>query len=243
MTFDVIPAIDLRGGRVVRLRQGDYAQETVFGDDPVELARGYGSAGAAWLHVVDLDGARTGRFDNLRTLTAIAGLPGLRIQAGGGVRSATDVQRLLDAGASRVVVGSHAVLEPAATAAWIGRFGAARIVPALDAREEDGTWRLPVHGWTNDVDRKLDELAGFYAQAGAQHLLCTDIARDGTLGGFNLRLYADLRDWAPRVQIIASGGARTLDDIRAARTAGAGAVLLGRALLEGAFTLQDALQC
>lgn len=243
MSFDAIPAIDLRGGRVVRLRQGDYARETVFAEDPVALARSYADAGAAWLHVVDLDGARSGWFENLEAVAAIAGIPELRIQAGGGVRSVDDVQRLLDAGVARVVVGSVAVQAPEATVAWIRRFGPNRIVPALDTRFDGESWRLPVHGWTEAAAPRLDELARHYATAGAEWLLCTDISRDGMLQGFNLQLYERLRAWAPGLRILASGGARTLDDIHAARAAGVAGAVLGRALLEGAFTLREALAC
>lgn len=243
MSFEIIPAIDLRGGRVVRLRQGDYARETEFHVDPVELAREYAAAGACWLHVVDLDGARSGRFENLAVVERIAAAASLRMQVGGGVRSADDVQRLLGAGAARVVVGSVAVRDPEGTARWLGEFGAERLVLALDVRRQAQGWRLPVRGWIEDSGVELAGLAVRYAAAGARHVLCTDIARDGTLGGFNLHLYRDLLNVAPSFRVQASGGAHSLDDIRAAREAGAGAVILGRALLERRFTLAEALAC
>ncbi|HEX7370326.1 MAG TPA: 1-(5-phosphoribosyl)-5-[(5-phosphoribosylamino)methylideneamino]imidazole-4-carboxamide isomerase [Rhodanobacteraceae bacterium] len=243
MSFQVIPAIDLRGGRVVRLRQGDYARETVFPDDPVELAQRYADEGAEWLHVVDLDGARGGQFQNLTAIEAITRTHALKIQAGGGVRTTDDLRRLYSAGVTRVVVGSLAVENPYATAIWVTQFGADRLVLALDVRRQAGAWRLPVHGWTEDSCVQLETLATHYARAGARHLLCTDIARDGTLGGFNLDLYRDLRDTAGDFDVQASGGACSLDDIRKVRAVGVRAVVLGRALLERRFTLKEALKC
>ena len=243
MSFEVIPAIDLRGGRVVRLRQGDYARETVFADDPVGLARRYADDGARRLHVVDLDGARSGRFENLDVVESIVGACQLDVQAGGGVRDGDDLRRLYGAGVARAVVGSVAVRDPATVAKWIGQFGADRLVLALDVRMQGKTWRLPVHGWTEDSSVELESLASHYARAGARHVLCTDVSRDGTLGGFNLELYRDVRKLAPDFAVQASGGACSLDDIRAVRVAGASAVILGRALLEGRFSLKGALQC
>lgn len=243
MSFQVIPAIDLRGGRVVRLRQGDYARETAFAGDPAALAQRHAAAGATWLHVVDLDGARAGRFANLAVIAAIARQGQLQVQAGGGVRATADVERLLAAGVARVVVGSVAVTAPDTVLRWLADFGAGRIVVALDARRVDGTWRLPVRGWTVDSGCTLDALVTRYAQAGAQHILCTDIGRDGMLEGINAALYRRLHALAPQCEIQASGGARSLDDIRTARAAGAAAIILGRGLLEGAIDLSAALAC
>lgn len=242
MNFDVIPAIDLRGGQVVRLKQGDYAQQTTYAADPRELAGRYAEAGARWLHLVDLDGARSGRLDNLAVIAAIA-TDGMAIQAGGGVREEADLQRLFDAGVQRVVVGSVAVRDPARVAAWLAKYGAERLTLALDTRHAEGRWVLPSAGWTEVEARTLDELAPWYAARGARHLLCTDIDRDGMLAGFNLDLYRHLVTSVPQLALQASGGVRSLDDIRAARDAGANAVILGRALLEGSFTVAEALAC
>jgi phosphoribosylformimino-5-aminoimidazole carboxamide ribotide isomerase len=242
MTFEVIPAIDLRGGRVVRLRQGDYAQQTTYAADPRELAQRYADAGARWLHLVDLDGARSGGLENLAVIQAIAS-SGMQIQAGGGVRGEDDVQRLFDAGVQRVVLGSVAIRDPELVAGWLAKHDAERLTIALDTRHIDGRWTLPSAGWTESETRTLDELAPWYAAHGAHHLLCTDIERDGMLGGFNLDLYRHLADSVPQLAVQASGGVRSLDDIRAAREAGAQSVILGRALLEGRFTVEEALAC
>ena len=240
--FEVVPAIDLRGGQVVRLKQGDYAQQTRYAVEPCGLARRYADAGARWLHLVDLDGARSGSLDNLAVIQSIAG-DGMAIQAGGGVREEADLQRLFDAGVRRVVLGSVAIRHPERVADWLSRYGAERLTLALDTRRIDRRWTLPSAGWTEVETRTLDELAPWYAERGARHLLCTDIDRDGMLAGFNLDLYRHLSDSVPSLAVQASGGVRSLDDIRAAREAGARGVILGRALLEGRFTVEEALAC
>jgi len=242
MNFDIIPAIDLRDGRVVRLRQGDYTQQTTYPTDPRELAQRYMHAGARWLHLVDLDGARSGNLDNLAVIKAIAA-DGMQIQSGGGVRDEEDVRRLFDVGVHRVVLGSVAIRDPEQVARWLAIYGSERITIALDTRRIDDRWTLPSAGWTALETRTLDELAPWYAAHGARHLLCTDIERDGMLAGFNLTLYRHLADTVPQLAVQASGGVRSLVDIRAARDSGARGVILGRALLEGRFTLEEALAC
>ena len=242
--FTPYPAIDVRGGRVVRLAQGDYARETRYGDDPLAIIRAYAEQGAQWLHLVDLDAARAGGYTLAPLLADIRATTPLRVQTGGGVRSREDVARILDAGAERVVVGSLSVREPETVVAWLREFGAERLTVALDTRQDDaGTWRLPVHGWTEDAGATLDDLARRYAQAGLRHLLSTDIARDGMLSGPNLDLYRHLRSLAPDLQVQASGGVRALEDIAAAREVGCAGIVLGRALLEGRFDLRGALAC
>ncbi|GLQ94826.1 1-(5-phosphoribosyl)-5-[(5-phosphoribosylamino)methylideneamino]imidazole-4-carboxamide isomerase [Dyella acidisoli] len=242
MNFEVIPAIDLRNGQVVRLKQGDYAQETQYAAAPHEIAARYAQAGAGWLHVVDLDGARAGDLANLSVIEALA-KAGMQVQAGGGVRAEEDILRLFKVGVRRVVVGSVAIREPERVAEWLDKHGAERFTIALDTRRRDNRWTLPSAGWTEDEARTLDELAPWYAAHGARHLLCTDIERDGMLAGFNLELYQHLAQTVPQLAVQASGGVRSLEDIRAARAAGARGVILGRALLEGRFTLEDALAC
>jgi phosphoribosylformimino-5-aminoimidazole carboxamide ribotide isomerase len=242
MTCTVYPAIDVREGRVVRLAQGDYARETRYPADPLALAMAYADAGAAWLHLVDLDAAREGGYRLAALLRAIADDGRLQVQTGGGVREAVDVQQVLDAGAARVVVGSLAIREPERVEGWLRRFGSERIVIALDARaDEDGVWRLPTHGWTRGSGVELDALLAHYARAGAIHLLCTDIGRDGMLQGPNLALYRRIAlDW-PGLAVQASGGVREAGDVDAARAAGCAGVVLGRALLEGRFALAEVL--
>lgn len=247
-TFVVYPAIDVRGGRVVRLLQGDYARETRYGDGPLTLAKRYAEAGARWLHLVDLDAARAGGYTLLPQLARIKAETGLRVQTGGGVREQRDLDALLAGGADRVVVGSLAVREPETVAGWVAAYGAARVTVALDTRRDgDGRWTLPVHGWTEqDPDGGgygLDLLAKAYADVGLAHLLCTDIARDGMLSGPNLKLYRHLHALAPTLALQASGGARDAADVRAARAAGCAGIVLGKTLLEGRLELAEALRC
>ncbi|MDQ1062874.1 1-(5-phosphoribosyl)-5-[(5-phosphoribosylamino)methylideneamino]imidazole-4-carboxamide isomerase [Stenotrophomonas sp. SORGH_AS_0282] len=244
MSFTVYPALDIREGRVVRLLQGDYAQQTTYGDDPLPRAKAFAAAGASWMHLVDLDAARAGGYTLAPLLSAIASESSLKVQTGGGIRRRDDVARLLDAGAARVVVGSVSVREPETVIGWLQAFGADRLTIALDARQaDDGRWLLPVHGWTETADVTLDELAQRYAQAGMRHLLCTDIARDGMLSGPNIDLYRHLSNLLPGVAVQASGGVRSAADVADAKAVGCGGAILGKALLEGRMTLQEALAC
>lgn len=241
MTFILYPAIDIREGRVVRLRQGDYDAETRYADDPLALAKRYAEAGAEWLHLVDLDAAKAGGWTLGPLVEAIRRETTLKVQTGGGVRDDADVLTILGAGASRVVIGSLAVRQANRVLGWMERFGNDRITIALDARADDaGVFRLPVHGWTEASGLALFDLLKRYADTGLRHLLCTDIARDGMLAGLNLDLYREIATRFPEVAVQASGGVASLDDVLGARAAGAGGAILGKALLDGRFTMVDA---
>ena len=244
MNFEIYPAIDIREGRVVRLLQGDYAQETSYSNDPLEVARNYKNAGAVWLHLVDLDAAKAGSYTLLKTATRMQKEIGLKIQTGGGIRKKMDVEGLINAGIDRVVIGTLAIKQPELVAECIHEFGTERITVALDTRQdENGVWQLPVKGWTEQSEKNLFDMLDFYQENGLRHLLCTDIARDGMLSGLNNDLYAEIANRFPAVEVQASGGVKTLQDIRDAKIAGAGGAILGRALLEGRFSLQEALAC
>lgn len=243
--FTLYPAIDVRAGAVVRLAQGDYARETRYPGDPGTIAEAYADAGAQWLHLVDLDAARDGGYVLDGLLRAIKQrATRLRVQTGGGVRSEADLERLFAAGADRVVIGSLAMSDPERVAGWLEHYGNERLTVALDARcMDDGSWWPASHGWTRIGDRSLADLVAFYERRGLRHLLCTDISRDGMLAGPCVELYALLAQWAPRLQVQASGGARDGDDVRIARDAGCAGIVLGRALLEGRIELAEALRC
>jgi phosphoribosylformimino-5-aminoimidazole carboxamide ribotide isomerase len=244
MTFELLPAIDVRAGRVVRLRQGDYDRQTTYDDAPLATAQRFARAGARWLHLVDLDAARLGGYSLHALVADIVRTTGMAVQTGGGVRDEAGLKAVLAAGARRVVLGTVAVRDPARVLDWLQRHGADRLVLALDVREDaDGAWRVPVEGWTRDGDDTLEALLQRYADAGLRHVLCTDIRRDGMLAGFNVALYARLAARWPQLAFQASGGVRDVGDVRAARASGAGAAILGRALLEGHLDLAEALAC
>lgn len=244
MKFEIYPAIDIRDGRVVRLMQGDYAQETSYSNQPLEIAQAYKNAGASWLHLVDLDAAKAGTYTLLEIAGFMQNVIGLKIQSGGGIRSKADIELLADAGLDRIVVGTLAVKQPELVADCIAQFGADRITVALDTKQDgNGVWQLPVKGWTEPSEKNLFEMLAFYQGRGLRHLLCTDISRDGMLSGLNNVLYGEIAKLFPGISVQASGGVKALQDIRDAKAAGAGGAILGRALLEGRFTLQEALTC
>ena len=237
----VYPAIDLRGGRCVRLRQGDVAAETVFADDPVEAARRWTSEGAEWLHVVNLDGAlgRSGA-ENLRALERILAAVKLPLQFGGGLRSLDDVARLLELGVARVILGTVAVREPQVVADALAHYGAERVSVGLDARGG----RVAIHGWVDTADVDALELAGQMRALGVTRVVYTDIGRDGMLSGVNLEATVRLAR-ASGLKVIASGGVSSVEDIRALwehETEGIEGVIIGMALYRGAVRLRDALR-
>lgn len=239
----IIPAIDLRDGRVVRLRQGDFEQTRHFDYAPVELAQRYADAGARWLHVVDLDGARAGKPMQADLLTRIASI-GIPVQAGGGIRSHDDIERLLDAGVARVVVGSLAVRDPAIFVQSLEAFGSDKLCLALDLRRDaGGHWRPAVEAWRSDSDVDSAELLGGFTAAGLRHVLSTDIAQDGMSAGPNLALYRELATQWPRIAWIASGGVRDRRDVNALAETGVAACVAGTALLDGTLALEEIAAC
>ena len=240
----IYPAIDLRSGRVVRLTEGRFDQETSYGDDPVAVARGFAAAGARWLHVVDLDGAKDPAQRQTALVTRLARESGLAMQTGGVIRRAEQVQALLDAGATRVIVGSLAVTTPSLVAGWLEKFGGEKIVLALDARADtQGVFRLATAGWQQTSALTVADLVARYLPHGLRHVLCTDIGRDGKLTGPNTVLYVGLRTRFPAVQWQASGGVASLADLRGLKSAHLAGAIVGRALYENKFTLTEALAC
>jgi phosphoribosylformimino-5-aminoimidazole carboxamide ribotide isomerase len=232
--IELYPAIDLRGGKCVRLQQGDFARETVYDADPVAVARAFAEAGAPWIHVVDLDAARQGEPVNRLIVEAIASAVaphGVHVQTGGGVRTVDDAARLTDAGIARVVMGTAAVRDPSLVEQ---ASRVARVAVGLDHRGGE----LAVHGWTDASGVLLaDAIAWFPA---AEAFVVTDIGRDGTLEGPDL---AGLADLAARtnVPLIASGGVSSIADLVAFRVLPITGVITGKALYEGRFTISDAL--
>lgn len=233
----IYPAIDLRGGNVVRLRQGDPHRQTVYSDDPAEVAARWHQAGADWLHVINLDGALDTANDNLALLPDLARLD-LAIQFGGGVRGLEDAARILEIGATRVIMGTALTQNPDLAGEIVARFGAERLVVALDARQG----RVATHGWQQDSAWTPAELGRRFADLGVIHALYTDVSRDGELEGVNVAATVALAE-ATGLQVIASGGVSSLSDVIALRDTGkvAGAIL-GTALYEGIVDLAEAIR-
>lgn len=229
----LIPAIDLRGGRCVRLYQGDFAAETRYEHSPRELLEKYRALGASWVHIVDLDGARDGVLANRQVIVELAAQRGLRLQVGGGIRSAEVIEDLISSGIERVVIGSAAVERPDEVIGWMSRFGAHRICLALDVRhDERGEPQVRTRGWKSGTATSLWEALQVYPAAGVRHVLCTDIERDGALAGPNLDLYYDAMERFPRIAWQASGGVRDAADLAALARTGVAAAVSGKALLE-----------
>ncbi len=237
--FELLPAIDLVGGRVVRLRQGDFDRETAYGSDPAAVARWFVEAGARWIHVVDLDGARTGRPVQHAAIRAVleAVGEGTRVEVAGGLRTIEAAAAMLGSGAARVVLGTAALADAGLVGTLIGTYGADRIAVAIDVREG----RAVGQGWASGAAGTLatDAIAAL-ADAGVTTFEVTAIDRDGLLGGPDLGLYERLVR-PGRGEIVASGGVTTLDDLRALRTLGCAGAILGRALYEGRLGLSEAL--
>ncbi len=242
--MELIPAIDLRGGRCVRLLQGRFDAETEYASDPGELLDHYQSFGATVVHVVDLDGARDGVQANRAIIAQLAAGASARLQVGGGVRSAGTVAELLALGVARVVVGSLAVTEPQEVRRWLGRYGAERIVLALDVRVDDaGRPMLATHGWERQTVRCLwdvlaDSVDGFGAVP-LRHVLCTDVECDGALSGPNIDLYTQAVRRFPGIAWQASGGVRDIADLPALAACGVAAAVSGRALLEDRLPVEE----
>jgi phosphoribosylformimino-5-aminoimidazole carboxamide ribotide isomerase len=232
----IYPAMDLIGGRVVRLRQGRFDAVTHYSATPAEALRQFAEAGAEWAHVVDLDGARAGRPVQHELIAEIAASTPLRLQVAGGFREREHLSCMFDAGLARVVVGSLAVGEPETVRRWIREFGAERITLSLDVRLVAGTPYVASGGWTEDSGRSLWDVAALYP--GARHLLVTDIGSDGMLDGPNVALYEEIARRLPDAAVQASGGVSSLADLARLRTDGA---IIGRALWEGQISLEEAV--
>ena len=240
----IIPAIDLIDGCVVRLHQGNYGARRDYGEDPLVRLQRYQASGAQLLHIVDLTGAKDPKARQIPLLRELLGSLSIPVQTGGGIRSADDVRSLLDAGAARVVVGSAAVKRTDEVAGWMKTFGADKLVLALDVRiNKAGNAEVAVSGWQENSGVLMDDLIRAFEPSGLRYVLTTDISKDGTLAGPNTALYAKLAQTFPNIDFQTSGGIGSLDDIRAVSHTGAAGVIVGRALLEGKFTLEEAIEC
>lgn len=236
----IIPAIDIKDGQCVRLLRGDFKKQTVYSADPSSVATQFSDLAVDDLHIVDLDGARSGKQDNVGLVARIAAQSGLAVQVGGGIRTRQDVANWLQSGATRCVVGSTAIRNPDVVSAWMDEFGKDAIVLALDVRiGADGQPLLSTDGWTKSAGTSLWECLAAYSRFENHHVLCTDIERDGAMSGPNLELYAQILDRYPGVRLQASGGIRSIEDLQALADLGVPAAISGRALLDGAISASE----
>jgi len=236
----LIPSIDLRGGRCVRLLKGDFEAETQYDFEPHELLVRYRDLGASWLHIVDLDGARDGQLANRSIVVSLASQRAVRLQVGGGVRSGAVVNDLLAHGVERVVIGSTAVEHPELVVSWLGQHGPERICLAFDVHiDAAGTPLLHTRGWREATEVSLWSAVESFGRAGLKHVLCTDIARDGALSGPNRGLYAEAVRRFPDIRWQASGGVSNAADLTDLATTGAAAAISGKALLEERITPEE----
>lgn len=231
----IFPAIDLRGGKVVRLLKGDYDQMTVFGDDPLAVAKKFAAAGAEFLHVVDLDGAKDGDNPNFDAVGELAAGSGLKVEIGGGIRSEETIKKYLDAGVWRVILGTIAVKNPAFTADMIKKYGA-RVAVGVDI---DGR-NVAIHGWTEVSEITVDQIFARLAADGVSCIICTDISKDGAMEGTNRQLYRELSEKYP-VDIVASGGVSSMEDVSALADMGVYGAIIGKALYTGDIDLAAAI--
>ena len=229
----LIPSIDLRNGRCVRLLKGNFDQETRYDLEPHELLHRYRALGASWLHVVDLDGAKDGKLANRSVIVRLASTKALKIQVGGGVRSTAVVDDLLRNGIDRVIVGSAAVEKPAEVHGWLKKYGAEKIGLAFDIRHDaQGSPRVVIRGWTKESTLSLWEAIDSYLPHGLKHVLCTDVELDGALAGPAVKLYEEGVKRYPQIAWQASGGVRSAADLTALAATGSAAAISGKALLE-----------
>ncbi len=234
MLIELIPAIDIIGGRCVRLTKGDYAQKKEYGD-PVEMAREFERLGFKRLHVVDLDGAKSKHVVNIDTLRAICKATNLVVDFGGGVKTDDDLELAFSAGAQMVTAGSIAVTSPEVVEGWIKKYGAERIILGADVR--DG--KISINGWQEESALTLMDFLESYINKGITRVLCTDISKDGMLGGTAVELYQAIMSRWPQLHLIASGGVSCIEDIEALDAAAIPAVVFGKAIYEGRIDLKE----
>jgi phosphoribosylformimino-5-aminoimidazole carboxamide ribotide isomerase len=238
--MNIIPAIDLKDGKCVRLLRGDFDKATEYSDDPAQVARQFAALAARDLHIVDLDGARFGEQRNKELVASIADESNLTVQLGGGIRDAETVEKWLAAGVSRCVIGSLAISEPDTVKAWLTRFGGDRIVLALDVKmDAQNEPIITTHGWTKDSEATFFESVNDFMSAGLQHVLCTDVSRDGAMTGPNFELYQRIMEAYPELLLQASGGVRHIEDLEQLRRLGVPAAISGRALLDGEISAEE----
>ncbi len=233
--IELIPAIDIIGGRCVRLSQGDYERQTTYDAEPADMVKRFADCGVKRVHVVDLDGAKAAQPENLPTLEKMAGVNGVSIEWGGGLKTETAVRQVFDAGAAYAIVGSVAAKQPDLFTTWLNAFGAERMVLGADVREG----KVSVSGWQEDLNLGIEALIDTFQPHGLRQVICTDISRDGMLQGPSFDLYTQLQAAYPDIDFTVSGGISSMDDIRRLDSLNLRKVIIGKAIYEGRISLKE----
>jgi phosphoribosylformimino-5-aminoimidazole carboxamide ribotide isomerase len=231
----IIPAIDIIDGKCVRLTQGDYSQKKIYGEDPLTVAKIFEDSGLQFLHLVDLDGARSGKITNWKTIENVTANCGLHVDFGGGIKTGEDIRRLFDCGISQINVGSIAVKDPQKVREWILEYGNDKVILSADVKNE----KIAVSGWQEDSTTTVFDLLDEYAGYGIGYVTCTDIGTDGTLKGPNLLLYRKILAAFPSLKLTASGGVGTKEDLLHLKNAGVNGAIVGKAFYERRITLEE----
>ena len=231
----IIPAIDIIDGKCVRLSQGDYAQKKIYNESPLEVAKSFENHGIERLHLVDLDGAKSASVVNWKVLESIANNTNLIIDFGGGVKSDKDIKTVFEAGAAQVTAGSIAVKSPETVYAWMDKYGSDKLILGADAKDK----KIAINGWKEATAIELDDFLSAYLSKGLQHVICTDIAKDGMMGGASVELYAELITKFDTIQLIASGGVHSMEEVYKLQENGLYGIIIGKAIYEGAITLKQ----
>ncbi len=231
----IIPAIDIINGKCVRLTKGDYAQQKVYNDNPVEVAKQFEDAGIKRLHIVDLDGAKSGKIINLDVLEKIAAATKLDIDFGGGVKNITDVSDIFNAGAAMVTIGSLAVKHPEVLEEWLMEFGANKFFIGADVLDE----KIKISGWLEDSGINIFDFIGSMISLGTTNIFCTDISKDGVMQGPSIELYKKIIEQHPEINLVASGGVSNIDDVKELKAIRCTGAIIGKAFYEGKITLQE----
>ena len=231
----IIPAIDIINGKCVRLTKGDFAQQKVYNDNPVEVAKMFADAGLQRLHIVDLDGAKAGKIINLAVLEKIAAATSLTIDFGGGIKNITDVGNVFNAGAAMATIGSLAVKHPELLEEWLMEFGADKFLIGADVLDE----KIKISGWLEDSGINIFDFIGRMIGLGAINIFCTDISKDGVMQGPSIELYKTIIEQHPEINLIASGGVSNIADVHELKAIGCSGAIIGKAIYEGNITLQQ----
>jgi phosphoribosylformimino-5-aminoimidazole carboxamide ribotide isomerase len=231
----IIPAIDIIDGKCVRLTQGDYAQKKIYHENPLDAARSFEAAGLTHLHLVDLDGAKHGKVVNWGVIESIVKETSLRVDFGGGIKTTEEIERLVNMGVRQVNLGSIAVKEPDKITEWLEQFGHQRIILSADVKNE----MISINGWQHDSSINIVTFLRDYIQRGIENVTCTDISTDGMLSGPNIELYKKVLLSFPQLNLIASGGVSTLEDLHELQTIGVDGVIVGKAIYEGKISLEQ----